>query len=68
MGSWTLHIAGHGVHDNGLPEDVDLMVKQFVKDLKAAGHHLDAAHLNVGAGRSLYVGAGSDDEINYRTF
>ena len=66
MGSWTVHIAGHGVHDNGLSDDVDFMVKNLVNDLRKAGHTLDAVHLNVGAGRAL-TEDGQGEPV-YRTF
>lgn len=53
MGSWTIHIAGHGIHDNNLDGDVDQLLVNFVAKLRAAGHQLEAVHLNVGSGRSL---------------
>lgn len=51
MGSWSLSIFGHGIHDNGRDGDVDRIVERFVRELKDAGHQLDAVYLTVGSGR-----------------
>lgn len=51
MGSWSLTIHGHGIHDNGKDEDIDQIIKKFIADLHAAGHQLDASYLTVGSGR-----------------
>ena len=52
MGSWSLTIHGHGIHDNGKEGDIDKLAEQFINDLKAKGGHvIDAVHLTVGSGR-----------------
>lgn len=37
MGQWVMHIEGHGIHDNGRPEDAEAMLKVFVDEL--VKHH-----------------------------
>lgn len=56
MGSWSLSIHGHGIHDNGKEEDVDQLLEKFIQELKDAGHQLDAAYLTIGSGRKYQPG------------
>jgi hypothetical protein len=52
MGHWAIHIEGGGIHDNGRPDDVDAMLKNFVEDL-ATHHSVESATLTVGQTREL---------------
>lgn len=65
MGSWTITVSGHGVHDNDLPEDVDNRVAEFIDRLRADGHAVDHATLTVGAGRAYVRG---EDGLRVQTF
>lgn len=52
MGSWSISIHGHGIHDNGKEGDVDALLQEFIRELKEkGGHQIDAVHLTVGSGR-----------------
>lgn len=56
MGSWTITVHGHGIHDNDKEGDVDKLLEQFLLDLKAKGGHvIEAATLTVGGGRKYYA-------------
>lgn len=68
MGSWSINIQGHGVHDNGLDQDVDRMLLDFVASLRKSGHYVDSANLTVGSGRKTHTVGESDDLTDYRTF
>lgn len=52
MGSWTLTIHGHGIHDNGEEGDVDALAQKFIDELREkGGHQVDSMFLTVGSGR-----------------
>lgn len=53
MGYWSLHVQGHGIHDNGRPDDADQMFKEFVDDLVTKGHEIESAHFTVGSSREV---------------
>jgi hypothetical protein len=53
MGSWALHVQGHGTHNNDKPDDVDAMFAKFLKSLSEAGQAVDSASVVVGAGHAL---------------
>lgn len=69
MGSWSISIHGHGIHDNGKDGDVDQLMQQFISDLKQKGGHvIDSAHLTIGAGRKYPVGGTSSDYTRIEYF
>lgn len=44
MGEWTIVIEGRGMHhNNGYPKDSDTMLKNFIDELKTAGHVINHA-------------------------
>jgi len=44
MGNWNINIQGVGSHHNKeYPQDANRMAQDFVKALKAAGHHIETA-------------------------
>lgn len=48
MGNWKITIDGHGCHHNGKPEiDADLAAKEFVTRLKAQGHTVKVATMEM---------------------
>jgi hypothetical protein len=49
MGHWDIHILGHGVHHNGLPEDADNLLCEFVGKLCKAGHDVHSATITGGS-------------------
>lgn len=51
MGQWNMSIQGHGIHDNGLENDAEVMLERFVDELRAAGHSVSSVHFTVGAAR-----------------
>jgi hypothetical protein len=54
MGEWAIIIQGSGAHDNpDYPQDADKMAKQFVEDLKAAGHQIESATFTNSQRRAL---------------
>ncbi len=53
MGQWNISIQGHGIHDNGVENDAEVMTKKFVDELTAAGHHVSSAHFTVGSARKV---------------
>jgi hypothetical protein len=53
MGNWTMHVSGHGVHDNGDPRDADVQLKEFVDKLLHAGHSVHRASITTGASKEL---------------
>jgi hypothetical protein len=55
MGSWSIAIHGHGIHDNGKDEDVDAILQRFINELNESGQVLNAVHLTVGSGRDFIV-------------
>lgn len=57
MGSWAITIHGHGIHDNGRPDDADVLLKQFIDDMKVKGGHvISSVRFTVGADRELTDG------------
>lgn len=58
MGSWSMHIHGHGIHDNGLAEDADSLLRKFVAELRGLGHAVHGAHFTAGASHDLTTSAG----------
>jgi len=54
MGEWTIVIQGHGIHDNGRPDDADAICQRFVDEL-AKSQEIQAAAFTVGARRALGV-------------
>jgi hypothetical protein len=52
MGQWVMHIEGHGIHDNGRPDDAEVMLKEFVEKL-GQHHSVGAVTFTVGATREL---------------
>jgi hypothetical protein len=55
MGNWSMHIEGHGIHDNGKPEDADAMLRDFAGKLRIAGHDVHAVSFVAGAVKTLPV-------------
>lgn len=53
MGQYAIHIEGHGIHDNGRPDDADAMLREFVEKLGEAGHSIASATFTVGATKEL---------------
>jgi hypothetical protein len=53
MGHWTIHIEGHGIHDNGRPDDADARLRDFTDQLAADGHEVHSASITVGSTREL---------------
>jgi hypothetical protein len=53
MGNWSMHIEGHGIHDNALPGDADAMLKAFAGELAGAGHQIHSATITIGAAKEL---------------
>jgi hypothetical protein len=56
MGNWSMHIEGHGIHDNGKDEDADVMLREFTGKLASAGHQVHSATITIGAARELVNG------------
>ena len=55
MGEWTIVIQGHGIHDNGRPDDADVLCQRFVDDLAAKGQLIQSADFTVGGRRALGI-------------
>lgn len=55
MGQWSIHIEGHGIHDNGRDDDADAMLERFCAEL-AAHHQVRSATFTVGSARELSGG------------
>jgi hypothetical protein len=43
LGDWHIEIRGHGIHDNGRPDDADAIAGDAVKRLVEAGHDVASA-------------------------
>ncbi len=56
MGNWTINIEGHGMHDNGKDQDIDDLLKFFVKELREMGQDVYHVTLTVGSVRDLVHG------------
>lgn len=52
MGEWTIVIQGHGIHDNGRPDDADAICARFVDELARSGE-VHSAQFTVGARRTI---------------
>lgn len=52
MGQWSIHIVGHGIHDNGRDDDADALLADFLVKLKQH-HEVYAATFQVGSTRHL---------------
>ena len=53
MGSWALTVVGHGIHDNKMDGDADVLAKKLIEDLRRAGHTIEHAAFTSGNGRVL---------------
>lgn len=53
MGHWAMHIEGTGIHDNGLDNDAENLLKAFVDDLAAKGQTVARVSFTVGGAREL---------------
>jgi len=53
MGHWTMHIEGHGLHDNGRDDDADAMLRVFAGKLADSGHEVDSATITTGHTKEL---------------
>jgi hypothetical protein len=53
MGQYSIHVEGHGIHDNGREDDADTMLRDFVERLGSAGHSIGSATFTVGATKEL---------------
>lgn len=54
MGNWAITIQGVGCHHNkDLAADANRMSRQFVRQLRAAGHHIERADFTHGAKEDL---------------
>lgn len=47
MGTWKIVIKGHGIHHNNNPDDANEMAKELVSDMRAAGHHIEEATIQL---------------------
>lgn len=52
MGQWSMHVEGHGIHDNGRDDDADIMFAEFVAELRKH-HAVQAATFTVGSIRHM---------------
>ncbi len=67
MGNWNISVRGVGVHHNGkkadgtpsVPEDADVMAREFVEKMKAAGHTITGAEITSG-GATVFEGGAVD--------
>lgn len=54
MGTWHIHIEGHGPHDNDKHSDAEAMTADFVAQLEATGHQISRAEFTLtGSQREL---------------
>lgn len=59
MGNWHISVQGTGAHHNkDYPKDANKMARQFVKDLKEAGHSVEHAEFTHGAKEAIDDTAG----------
>ena len=49
MGYWSMVVHGHGIHNNGRPDDADSLLHEFVTRLKGSGHQVHHATITTGA-------------------
>lgn len=52
MGQWSMHVEGHGIHDNGRDDDADIMFAEFVNELRKH-HDVVSATFTVGSTRHM---------------
>jgi len=52
MGEWSVTVQGHGIHDNGRPDDADAIIGRFLEEL-AKSQVVKSAVFTVGAAREL---------------
>jgi hypothetical protein len=52
MGEWSVTVQGHGIHDNGRPDDADAIIGGFLEEL-AKSQQILSAVFTVGAARDL---------------
>lgn len=58
MGNWNINIQGVGAHHNkDYPKDANVMAKNFVDELRAAGHCVEAATFTHGGKEQLIAQA-----------
>ena len=56
MGDWSIHIEGHGQHDNqGDEKDADVIAMEIIAKLLAAGQELHGAVFTSGSRKPLFV-------------
>lgn len=55
MGNWSMHVEGHGVHDNGRDTDADSMLRDFAGQLRIKGHEVHAVSFTSGSTKALPV-------------
>lgn len=54
MGNWNINIQGVGIHHNqDQPKDANKMAKEFVRELKEAGHTVETATFTHGGKEEL---------------
>lgn len=53
MGNWSMHIEGHGIHDNGRDDDADAQLRVFAGKLADSGHDVHLATFTSGATKEL---------------
>ncbi len=54
MGEWTIVIQGHGIHNNGRPDDADAICQRFVDEL-AKSQEIKSAAFTVGVRQRMGV-------------
>lgn len=64
MGQWNISIQGHGIHDNGLDHDAEVLTRAFVEQLEDAGHVVTSTHFTVGSARKLRAGPTEEEAEN----
>jgi hypothetical protein len=52
MGNWNITIQGVGAHGNGLAIDAEQLYKQFIDDVRKAGHTL--VHSSITSGGAYF--------------
>lgn len=64
MGNWNINIQGVGAHHNpDYPRDANKMAAEFVKQLQAAGHSIEAATFTHGAKDGLLPAPPAADAV-----
>lgn len=60
MGNWTIIISGTGQHhNNGSPNDADVLARVLVRDLINAGHSVSDALFEVEGGATEDISGGA---------